>query len=376
MSRWVLALVAVGFALAPVRAVDPKPVWEIDLGPGPKPKLKPWAGWVAFAPGDSALALVVECETEKFGTRSYKLRVWDAKTRKERFASDLDDGPAPLRVMPLAAFVGDGAILTAGKRHRIHDLATGKATAEHGTALPTGREVWFPLNGKEYFTLRAFEGAAADERPVLVRSTLPVAAKREPPVPVVWQTFLPVPREGLEPRTIALNPACDRVAIGYFDKLSQVGTARHTLGLYRIDEKFRFDEIATVVAHAAPVSALAFSPDGQTLATGSEDGTTGLWDVAKAGARWQPAATFRGPDYTVSAFAFRPDGKCLAVGTWDKKKPSLQLIDVPRGRLLREWAFGPLLSLAFSADGKRLATSASGTGTVHVWDADELMKPK
>src|SRR5262249_10213278 len=42
----------------------------------------------------------------------------------------------------------------------------------------------------------------------------------------------------------------------------------------------RGDEIASIAAHEAEVSALALSPDGRLLATGSYDHTVKLWDAA------------------------------------------------------------------------------------------------
>src|SRR5438309_3129804 len=76
-----------------------------------------------------------------------------------------------------------------------------------------------------------------------------------------------------------------------------------------------------LLAHKAGVNAIAFAPDGKTLASGGADGSIIVWDVAAG----EPlAAVLAGPRQGGSSGAFSPDGRILAAGggdgtvvTWD-----------------------------------------------------------
>src|SRR5262249_52540836 len=69
-------------------------------------------------------------------------------------------------------------------------------------------------------------------------------------------------------------------------------------------------------SHTGPVQSVAFSPDGKTLASGSNDHTIRLWELASPKPLEPP---LRGHTDLVSSVAFSPDGKTLASGSWDKK---------------------------------------------------------
>jgi len=112
--------------------------------------------------------------------------------------------------------------------------------------------------------------------------------------------------------------------------------------------------------HDGGVVAVAFSPDGQRVATASQDKTARLWDAAGR----QEIARFPHED-TVSAVVFSPDGQRLATASADK---TARLWDAASGRELARLPHKKgVADVAFSPDGRRLA-SASADKTAVLWD--------
>lgn len=139
----------------------------------------------------------------------------------------------------------------------------------------------------------------------------------------------------------------------------------NTLGEVKVWDANSGEMLLDMKGHTHRVHSVAFNPDGQWLASASSDRTICLWNTATG----QLLRTLSGHVGAVNRVVFSPDGKQLASagGAHDH---TLKLWDATTGqeRLTMRGHGRSVECLSFSPDGKRIA-SASIDGTVKVWDS-------
>lgn len=124
-------------------------------------------------------------------------------------------------------------------------------------------------------------------------------------------------------------------------------------------------------------SQVAFSPDGETAATGNSDGTVRLWDIKTGGEL--TALEMPGTDW-ITSLAYDPSGKLLAASQWTDKG-TVYILDIEAKTLVHTIVLNNFLGnikdpFQFSPDGKIMAAAIKEEykHLVRLWTADGAMQ--
>ena len=121
------------------------------------------------------------------------------------------------------------------------------------------------------------------------------------------------------------------------------------------------------------ISFVCFSPDGKTLASAGPRSSITLWDVET----WTPKRTLQPHDNPVHFLDFSPDGKLLAAGVshYNQKtqQAEVQLWNIELGEVVgtleHRWS---IETVCFTTDGKTLAVADEGQ--IILWDVESLQQ--
>ena len=296
-----------------------------------------------------ALTFSPDGKTLAISDSSTEIRLWnitirnDQLTRRQlgsitsQLATDTSNLTEHIRAIAALAFTADGTTLATASRDttvRLWDVDTGNSrliTDGHTLAiyglsfLKDGKTL---INGSSDRTLRLWNTETQDQQLI--------------PVKHPWSAFY-----------FAFSEDGKTVAIG------------STGGRTRLWSRDTEDFIATFQAsHRHLIDQIAFSPDDKILACGSFGGKIELWDMLNH----QRIATLNEHTNQIMALAFSPDGKTLATAA--RQEPMIVLWDInnigSKTVLLVEGTFGTF-ALTFSPDGKTLVSGHSG-GRIYVSD--------
>jgi WD40 repeat protein/tRNA A-37 threonylcarbamoyl transferase component Bud32 len=223
-------------------------------------------------------------------------------------------------------------------------------TLEQRKRRPSRRELIAGLGGLALVGSGLIWFAAShSSAPALIPSPTPM---KPTPTPLSLGTTLYVYHgHSREVYAVAWSPDGQRIASSSRDRMVKIWDAVDGGNPY------------TCSGHTDSVVSVAWSPDGKRIASGAADKTVRIWNAADGG----DASTYKGHTDVVQSAAWSPDGKRIASASFDK---TVQIWNAVDGGNVATYQghTDAVRSVAWSPDGKRIA-SASFDKTVQIWNA-------
>jgi WD40 repeat protein/serine/threonine protein kinase len=307
--------------------------------------------------GGYALTLSLDGSTLAVSNQN-TIVLWDVLSASERLTirSPLFQSPG----IQCLAFSADGQRIAGGYTgggFRVWDTMTGKQVLVAPAYEGSVQDLTFSADGK-YLATAQFEGTA----------TIWDLAKGQP--------FQRLRGHSSAVRAVAFSPNCQRLATASADRSVRLW-----------DVQYGTEEVI-LRGHRGEVTSVAFSPDSQLVVSGSQDGTVKIWSADTH----QETLLLRGHARdSIPAIAFQEGGRRLASVGADN---TLRIWDSFTGENVRtlsagKWpiallgnflfirrssgfgdssgSFVELMGVAFSADGRYLATDVEDA--IAIWDA-------
>lgn len=287
-------------------------------------------------------------------------------------------GPAFLRTQEILGLTFDpsGVLYAAanekgqGKIYRIPEDGSTASVVAEGLARPAG----MVLQGDRLYVADYTGGVIYEIANTLASAlTVPTGQPTRTPtqaptnIPAATPTLAPTvtPTSGAEDKAVACQNGSAHfdevlaIAISPDGQLLVSGSTDKTIKLWSLPEGILLKTLEADIF----VSAIAISPDGKFFASEGADETITLWSL--------PEGTLLktlDADITVDAIAISPDGKLLASSGLDFVTATIKLWSLPEGTLLKTLE-GELSdsALSFSPDSELLATGGGRENTIKLW---------